>query len=482
MAELYQGSAACNRHLLDLPNEILQEIAGHLPTDWDVLHLSQTSKEAMGKIFAGESRVWRYRFGANYEIPPGKTFAQLKNEYVTRAIVLGRTLDFRQREEWAPKEELRQDFWMEIVQTMLQEILTLPTKSLDSSYTLDYLKATLKDRATFLQFPNERKHRTELFYALQLCLSAVALDPNMKQHCRRSDYDMETIYSIDKGLLANHEADDEFDNTNESDTSSGSTTPVSTASSDESDSEDQEQSSEPSSEASQLPVIISKTPRSFVDHENLDLDKLLQFRAFWQRHLLSSVENTYYDSYMGLEDWVRPGVRKYDASEGSKLSTFWLGYYSCIHPFPTTLEELENRQTCAAHGEGPELMTLDLEESSDLFWPAACNKIVPLYEGLKTKRVPFAGKQDTYATQEENHVFGFLEHMEVAYGGISGWQRICFTICERLGDEFAEAKDGTDGWVHIYEALLIPGGRLMVGRWVDLKEPSAKGPFIFWCT
>lgn len=149
----------------------------------------------------------------------------------------------------------------------------------------------------------------------------------MKQHCRRSDYDMETIYSIDKGLLANHEADDEFDNTNESDTSSGSTTPVSTASSDESDSEDQEQSSEPSSEASQLPVIISKTPRSFVDHENLDLDKLLQFRAFWQRHLLSSVENTYYDSYMGLEDWVRPGVRKYDASEGSKLSTFWLGYY-----------------------------------------------------------------------------------------------------------------------------------------------------------
>ncbi|CAG8380030.1 unnamed protein product [Penicillium salamii] len=500
MADLYQVSAAsCNRHLLDLPNEILQEIAGYLPTDRDVFHLSQTSKEAMSKIFAGESRVWRYRFGEKYEIPPGRTFAELKNEYVTRAVVLGRTQDFRQREECTPTEELRQEFWMEIVQTMLQEILTLPTKLLDSSYTLDYLKATLKDRATFLQFPNERGNRTELFYVLQLCLSAVALDPSMKQHCRRSDYDMETIYSIDKGLLATHEADDEFDNTNESETSSGSTTPVSTASLDESGSEDDEESSEPSSEASQLPVVTSKTPRPFVDHEKLDLDKLLQFRTFWQRHLLSSIENTYHESYMQLEDWIRPGVRKYDASQGSTLSGFWLGYYSCIHPFPTTLEELEHRQTCATHGEEPELMvrlqmhliflrltltaqSLELVESESLFWPKACNKIVPLFEGLKTKRVPFEGIQDAYGGTEGNHIFGFVEDMEIAYGGISGWQRICFTLCERLGDEVAEVKEGTDGWVHIYEALLIPGGRLMVGRWVDLKEPSAKGPFIFWST
>jgi hypothetical protein len=39
---------------------------------------------------------------------------------------------------------------------------------------------------------------------------------------------------------------------------------------------------------------------------------------------------------------------------------------------------------------------------------------------------------------------------------------------------------GGERLLHGYEAVIVPGGRMMLGRWVDMKEPDARGPFIFW--
>lgn len=125
---------------------------------------------------------------------------------------------------------------------------------------------------------------------------------------------------------------------------------------------------------------------------------------------------------------------------------------------------------------------LELGTRPDLFWPEACKRIIPLGGGPETKRVAFNGRQGYYSENEEsNHVFGFTEDIEVAHGDFSGWKRICFAICQDVDDQVSNhlAPD-TEGWVHIYEAVIIPGGRIMLGRWVDLKEPLAKGPFIFW--
>jgi hypothetical protein len=97
----------------------------------------------------------------------------------------------------------------------------------------------------------------------------------------------------------------------------------------------------------------------------------------------------------------------------------------------------------------------------------------------------FDGKQNVHGSTGEvdNPVFGFLEEIGVSYGGFSGWSRICFVILQ--GEASVDSTDLGSGmeaaeWVHCYEALIIPSGRMMLGRWVDLKDQSGRGPFIFW--
>lgn len=181
-----------------------------------------------------------------------------------------------------------------------------------------------------------------------------------------------------------------------------------------------------------------------------------------------------------------------------------------MHPLPETRDEFEllNRQTCAdleTHVDVIDVMVsqirhrhdivryqaniaqtleLKIQPNADVFWPQTCREIIPLV-GSKTRRVYFEGKQNIHGITDEddNTVFGFTEDIDVTYGEFSGWTRICFTIWQ--GDAsvnyaafrtaIAEAE-----WVHSYEALIIPGGRVMLGRWVDTKDQTGRGPFIFW--
>lgn len=92
-----------------------------------------------------------------------------------------------------------------------------------------------------------------------------------------------------------------------------------------------------------------------------------------------------------------------------------------------------------------------------------------------TQRIFFDGWQGTPGLEEnENLVLGFAETIEYPYGGISGWARVCFAIIA------SEAESQVPEWIHGYEALLLPGGRIMLGRWMDLEDSSGRGPFIFW--
>ena len=99
----------------------------------------------------------------------------------------------------------------------------------------------------------------------------------------------------------------------------------------------------------------------------------------------------------------------------------------------------------------------------------------------------FDGVQRIYGGTGDvkNPLFGFTEPIASSYGGFSGWTRICFTICEDQDKDKMEVDvDHAEfsPWVHGYEAVILPGGRIMMGRWVDLKNPSGRGPFIFWDT
>jgi hypothetical protein len=154
-----------------------------------------------------------------------------------------------------------------------------------------------------------------------------------------------------------------------------------------------------------------------------------------------------------------------------------------IHPIP-------NHAMYQYHDPNNTLQSLELVINPDEpFWPDHCNRIVPLYGGTETPRTFFQGVQSTLNGDDgENPVFGFTETIAHPYGGFPGWTRICFAICEATGDSSDEEgavfdDGGSDGrWVHGYEGVILPGGRIMLGRWIDMKNmgPSGRGPFIFW--
>ncbi|CAG8193587.1 unnamed protein product [Penicillium nalgiovense] len=401
----------------------------------DVLHLSQSCKEIWEKVFNSECAIWRDRFGKHYDIAPGRRSRELKIEYQIRAIVLSSPIHFKE------EEDARQYLWMEVMQTMLEESLKIPIARGATSKTLQRIHETLNE-VDFLSEFKKGRTSSPLFYALQLvrafssnCLSSFALDPTITEPCRRTDYDIKRVYSY-----------------------------------------------------------ADEVGKAFIDHDNLDLAKLLNLRNFWQRHLLNASELTFQESFSGLPADMKPKARKDIPTEASRLSPSWLGYYcdvrsACIHPV-SDLQKANQRQTCAdleTHGDGIDIMTLDLQPSSEQFWPAQCSKIIPLAGELDTERVYFDGKQRSYDAAHEagNPVFGFTEEIAVPHGGFEGWTRICFTIVEADGDDDEEEQPSSpmmhgEGWIHGYEAVIVPGGRMMLGRWVDMKEPDARGPFIFW--
>ncbi|KAJ6164298.1 hypothetical protein N7470_002970 [Penicillium chermesinum] len=320
--------------------------------------------------------------------------------------------------------------WLEVIQTMLTEALALPLRG-GNSTSKNY--ARIREVMANVEFLNQPKTKkpSEVFHAIQIVgdieyMTALAFDSTITIPCLRTDYDIATAYSYNDGDM--------------------------------------------------VPLVRNGS---------FDFAALLDLRSFWQRHILTREEATFYDSFSRLPRRLKPKMFKADPkAEG--LSVSWMGYYSCIHPMPDTLTGLQQRQTCAdldSHWDQVDILTLKITSQSDEpFWPDECNVIIPQEEGAH--REYFSGVQSTYGYKSaENPLFGFTEPITAAYGGFHGWTRICFAICEQVdGDERGTGEHNSARWVHGYEAIVIPGGRMMLGRWVDMKEPtgSGRGPFVFW--
>lgn len=83
-------------------------------------------------------------------------------EYITRAIVLNAKVDPKEKDNEGEREQL----WMEVIQTMLEEAVTLPSDS-EESKSLECLRTVLK-KVNFLSEPKKFEEAPELFYSLQI--------------------------------------------------------------------------------------------------------------------------------------------------------------------------------------------------------------------------------------------------------------------------------------------------------------------------
>lgn len=138
-------------------------------------------------------------------------------------------------------------------------------------------------------------------------------------------------------------------------------------------------------------------------------------------------------------------------------------------------------------------------------WPRIFQNVIPLL-GEDSTRSYFRGYQSSSVDESVNLVRGFVEAVKSPQGGFPGWRRVCFALYEThtgqidpQGEDYMEVFVNksrlfprepwppfdleTDFlWIHGYEGLVLPGGQIMVGQWVDMVDTRARGPFIFWAT
>lgn len=248
-------------------------------------------------------------------------------------------------------------------------------------------------------------------------------------------------------------------------------------------------------------------------------------RSFWQYHL-GYCENTFQWSYLQLSEAEKPRMPKGRRINDPGLSPSWLGFY-CefghsvkarsetnayshfsvysssprhVGRFHSTGDMRRSRGPPGASGDHGKhslnwagrqalgeamtetFQTLQFNSRSDEFWPEKCNSIIPQADDYNNARVYFEGVQNALGPSLEtaNPLFGFVEPIATPYGGFEGWSRICFIIYEGTDEDEDNSWDTEDRWVHGYEAAILPGGGVMLGRWIDMNDTSGRGPFIFW--
>ncbi|OKL58892.1 hypothetical protein UA08_05778 [Talaromyces atroroseus] len=423
-----------------LPGEVVQHVASLLGSDADLLSFALTCRWLAEHVLSPLSGVWRNIFEDQYDSAWKYPSDLLKIEYQTRAFVLAQRVFSR------PKESNRERVWLEVIQTLLLESY-LPSKNGSlPTFSKNMLKIAEAVRKTnFLNRPmvwedgqRSNPNPSDLFCSIQLCLTHLCLNSHDARPCLRSNYDIAQVYAYQD---------------------------------------------------------LIREP--LVQMGDVKLETLLHIRNFWQRHLLSSREQTFVSSYLDTEPkpkaWNRP-LEQVEIPTGC-----WTGYYSCIHPHPSTVEILQEEQTCA----GPEseheaikmFLTMKTIDKEPLPWSNIFDETFLMTE--LHPRTFFAGTQGFYITDTVLYrVRGFWEAIPKPQGQIPGWVRICFISYIRYGHDGGEVIDDAEeeNWnpnlyedfdcVYGFEGVLLPGGKIMLGHYFDMlgedHPGSERGPCIYW--
>lgn len=205
------------------------------------------------------------------------------------------------------------------------------------------------------------------------------------------------------------------------------------------------------------------SPLDGVEHQprskSLDLDALLHIRNFWQGHL-SSAATSMYDvgavptygemARMLMERNHAPKQWDNPLQKATKVSPKWFGHYSCTHPNPRKIIDIEEHQTCAEdwinqygeHGVHPLTMDLATTGLRHRGWWPPIFATVPLLEPT----IPDAGPEkgnlfirgiapflsplkhpDMYPSYTALRVRGII-HPLTEQEEIPGWMRIVLVM------------------------------------------------------
>jgi len=466
------------RLLLTL-SQLIQSIASQTSFDQDLGRLALTSPIIATKLNLDSADVWRKRFLARYDYPILQSVHEFAIAYKVRRFIL-RKLDSR---ALALGQGDRAEHQLQVVKDMLLETyntqkprLAPPTlsKNLTAMSSPSTSPWILKLMGCALYQNEKTKHGRPhmLFDMLQVTLSHLVLSQRspvlLSLPSSRDNYDLARVYNYNKPLgLLLERREDEPEHT---------------------------KALRKTKRRARLetPPRVPKKMRY-----KTDMHALLHIRNFWQRHFADDVqgigENTYASMARSLvalgktpQKWDRP------LQEQVPVHTKWYGHYSCLHPWPKSRQDLEERQSCAEDWKHIDPMVLNFEISvsnkDGTFWPPlfstipAFADVMPDDRGSKDHNVTYLRGIAPFL-ELQHHDKHKNDHSEAEAGGADKLPRWHPFLASRvhgfvhdipedaiLGrkprrDRFSEFNDkekAIPGWKHIVMIIYKPTSRQLL--------------------
>ncbi|KAG9186825.1 hypothetical protein G6011_09933 [Alternaria panax] len=260
-------------------------------------------------------------------------------------------------------------------------------------------------------------------------------------------------------------------------------------------------------EESQYAVYLSAVvaPLFHHDHTKLNLGWMLHAMNFFRHHMMNENAQTLFDKLEELDATQKPSAWREELTNGAHpLSKYWKGTYSF----------LDNSEVQKLRRQGPgkqvyidknvdegKIQSLELTFAQDrvlpdgrqLPWPPVFeDRLCSLKndtgkQGITTQgrslaktaasSIQFEGKGEDL--DDEYMALGWLNALP-PQGGIPGWQRISFM--KHFTQDYDHPNEDN---LWAYEGVVLPGGRIILGRWWFASEQSHpsleyNGPFILW--
>ncbi|KAF2161817.1 hypothetical protein M409DRAFT_27873 [Zasmidium cellare ATCC 36951] len=237
---------------------------------------------------------------------------------------------------------------------------------------------------------------------------------------------------------------------------------------------------------------------------SLDMEWLLHQVNFWRYHMLREDEITLCHAYCQLDASEYPRywgkqLTNHPQSTGI-VGRHWKGSWAYLSP--EEVEEIREYgpnetiqdQFCA---ESREFQDLELEflDNGEETWPAVFEQYLgalsaPKLQHAKTRASKGSSQPDDFTWDSRSFRFGgsgseakqgFLAdgwlNTLPSQNGVPGWQRL--TMMKYFKDHNDDVDYSRGLWA--YEGVVLPGGKIIVGRWWDPEDGSYSGPFILWC-
>ncbi|KAK4507465.1 hypothetical protein PRZ48_001200 [Zasmidium cellare] len=240
----------------------------------------------------------------------------------------------------------------------------------------------------------------------------------------------------------------------------------------------------------------------------LDMEFVLHQVNFWRYHMLRENESALCAAYCDLDASEYPRLWEKKLSNDPQAPTmpgrFWKGSYAFLEE--DDLEELrENGNEAGAIqdefcAEGRSFQDLELKflDEGEETWPpvfehhlgALSEPKVQYGKTRASKRGSSSPEPVDFTWESKSFRFGgsgdeakegFLAdgwlNTLPAQNGVPGWQRL--TMMKYFTDHNGAVDYEHGLWA--YEGVVLPGGKIIVGRWWNPDGDSYSGPFILWC-